>query len=130
LKSFTTNVQFGDIANNHIVKDKRAVYYVGEPQRDDILVMTGADSETFTGISYHYDYPDGTSYEETLRNYYQDKHRIYRTAYPMPNVDKKTFQFIGKGYPYDNIRYSKDRSSVYVNANRVTGADVNTFRTV
>jgi hypothetical protein len=65
IKSFTWS-HFGNAANDHIVKDKHAVYYIGEPERYDLRIITGADSKTFTGITVHYEYSDGTSYDDIL----------------------------------------------------------------
>jgi hypothetical protein len=120
LESFITNIQLGSISYDHIVKDKNAVYYIGLPKRYDMQIITGADSRTFTGIIYHYDYPDGTSYDDTLWDYYQDKKRVYRKNLPMPNVDKATFQPLGKSYIYGHADYSKDKLHVYANASVVT----------
>jgi hypothetical protein len=127
LESLDLHVQFGENANTHIIKDKNTVYY---STWYDLHIITGADSKTFTGITYHYDYPDGTSSEVTLRNYYQDKNHMYRTDTPMPNVDKASFQALWTAYAYGKASYSRDKTQVYANANIITGADVKTFRIV
>jgi hypothetical protein len=129
VNSLTLNMQFGNISNDHIIKDKNHVYYI-TPSAYSLHSITGADVKSFTGITYHYDYPDGTSYDDTLRDYYQDKNHLYRHDVPLPKVDKKTFQPLGKGYIYGTVDYSKDKSHVYANADIVEGADVKTFRTV
>jgi hypothetical protein len=123
------DIQFENISNDHIIKDKNHMYYITSSNYS-VHLITGADTKSFTGITYHYDYPDGTSHTHTIANYYQDKNHMYRHNFPLPDVDKTTFQALGKAYIYGKVDYSKDKSHVYANANIIDNADVKTFRKV